>query len=357
VPRPVLLAIDGNSLVHRAFHAQGGIGHRSASGTAIWAVRGLLSQLVAGVERVDADAVIVGFDDPAASLRRQQWPQYKATRVDKPQVLIDQLELAVAVLTELGVAVVRPTGLEADDVLCSAASWATRCGADTVIMTSDRDSFALIDTNTRVLRILNGGVEASPLLTPERLTMMLGIRPEQYRDFAALRGDPSDNLPGVSGIGPKTAARLLAAMGTARAAFDDAAGDGAEVTAAIGAAMAAKLADPQSRDRWELNCQVMRMHGDLTLGIDLTAGPGVLPLAEHAVRRIFAEHQLSGTAANAVRVLARCEQPDAEVRYASAPSGGRHVDDDRLIFSTGRPARFARLQRDLKPKVDQLALF
>ena len=88
-------------------------------------------------------------------------------------------------------------------------------------MTSDRDSFALIDDNTSVLRIINGGVEASPLLTAARLPLLLGINGAQYRDYAALRGDASDNLPGVRGIGPKTAAKLLAALGSARAAFDD----------------------------------------------------------------------------------------------------------------------------------------
>src|ERR1700709_1709270 len=199
---------------------------RSPTGEAIWAVRGLLTQLVAAVERVGADAVLVGFDDPSTSLRRRTWTQYKATRLEKPQTLISQLQLAAEVLTDLGIAVVTPPGLEADDVLCSAAAYARSVGASTVIMTSDRDSFSLIDDSTRVLRILNGGVEASPLLTADRLVTLLGIRPEQYRDFAALRGDPSDNLPGVQGIGPKTAARLLTALPDVAAVFEDLAAGG-----------------------------------------------------------------------------------------------------------------------------------
>ena len=75
--------------------------------------------------------------------------------------------------------------------------------------TSDRDSFSLIDEHTRMLRILNGGVDASPLLDPARLAMVTGVRPEQYPDLAALRGDASDNLPGVTGFGAKTAVKLL----------------------------------------------------------------------------------------------------------------------------------------------------
>ena len=125
-------------------------------------------------------------------------------------------------LRDLGVVVVVPEGLEADDVLASVAAQAPTLGAQTVVATSDRDSFALIDEHTRMLRILNGGVDASPLLDPERLAMVTGVRPDQYLDLAALRGDTSDNLPGVHGFGTKTAVRLLQALGTAQAAFDDA---------------------------------------------------------------------------------------------------------------------------------------
>ncbi|HEX4246443.1 MAG TPA: 5'-3' exonuclease H3TH domain-containing protein, partial [Pseudonocardia sp.] len=209
----VVLAVDGNSLVHRAFHSQARTGFRSGDGRPRWAVRGLLSQLVAAAERVDPDVVVVGFDDPAASRRRERWPSYKAHRGEKLPTLVEQLEAAEAVVRELGVTVVMPEGLEADDVLASVARQAPLAGATTVLVTSDRDAFGLIDAHTRVLRVINGGVEASPMLTPERLVLLLGVRPEQYPDFAALRGDPSDNLPGVRGFGPRTTARLLVALG------------------------------------------------------------------------------------------------------------------------------------------------
>ncbi len=207
---PVLMAIDGNSLVHRSYHAQ------AHTGVPTWAVRGLLTQLLAAVERIRPSTVVVGFDDPDTSERRERWPQYKAQRGEKLETLVEQLALAVEVLRELGISVVVPDGLEADDVLASCAEHARVSGARTVVVTSDRDAFALIDDSTTVLRIINGGVDASPLMTADRLVLLLGVRPEQYRDFAALRGDPSDNLPGVRGVGPRTAARLLAEFGTAR---------------------------------------------------------------------------------------------------------------------------------------------
>lgn len=315
----VVLAVDGNSLVHRSFHAQAKTGLHGPDGQPMWAVRGLLSQLVAAIERVGPDAVIIGFDDPHDSLRRTRWPLYKAGRVDKLDTLVGQLARAVDVLRNLGFAVVVPPGLEADDVLASVARLAPEIGAETVIVTSDRDSFALIDEGTSVLRILNGGVEASPLLSPDRLAMMIGIRPDQYRDYAALRGDPSDSLPGVYGIGPKTASRLLATMQTARHAFDDVQAGGGRVRVELGAAVAAKLAHRDARATWEHNCDVMQMHTDVELGFHPRTGPGLLPLLPDLVRSAFLSHQLSATLANALRVLCRQDQPVVPVVHTVWP--------------------------------------
>src|SRR6188472_838102 len=289
---PTVLAVDGNSLLHRAFHASARTMYRTPDGAQGWAVRGLLSQLVSAVDRVCADAVVVGFDDRGNSSRKKRWPSYKAQRAPKPESLERQLDLAVQVLRDLGVAVVVPEGLEADDVLASVAAQAPTMGARTVVATSDRDSFSLIDEHTRMLRILNGGVDASPLLDAQRLTMVTGVRPDQYLDYAALRGDASDNLPGVAGIGPKTAARLLAEFGSAEAAFDDATGDGARCVRVLGRSTTRKLADPAARERWQLNCQVMSMHCTAPLGLDLDAGVGCLPLDEAAVRATFGRLEL-----------------------------------------------------------------
>ena len=100
---PTLLAIDGNSVLHRCFHAAARTGFRTADGRAAWAVRGLLSMLGAAVDRACADAVVVGFDDPEVSVRRDRWPVYKAHRLPKPATLDEQLETAVQALCDLGV--------------------------------------------------------------------------------------------------------------------------------------------------------------------------------------------------------------------------------------------------------------
>jgi DNA polymerase-1 len=306
------MAIDGNSLVHRSYHSQAG------AGVPTWAVRGLLTQLVHAVERIRPSAVVVGFDDPDHSLRRDRWPEYKAHRTEKLDTLVEQLALAVDTVRELGVTVVVPPGLEADDVLASTAEFARTTGAQTVVVTSDRDAFALIDDTTRVLRIINGGVEASPLMTADRLVTLCGVRPDQYRDFAALRGDPSDNLPGVRGIGPRTAARLLAEFGCAAAAFDDL----DAVRDRLGAGVARRLADVDARAHWELNCQVMAMHREIAIN------PGRLPLDADRVAATFRSQQLTWTVGDAVRVLAEVDAPpkeppawvDAWTGYAPRPA-------------------------------------
>jgi 5'-3' exonuclease len=336
-----LLAVDGNSLLHRSFHASARTGFHTRDGRPMWAVRGLLSQLVAAVDRCCADAVVVGFDDPAASVRRDRWPSYKAQRVPKPACLEQQLSAAVQLLRELGVVVAMPPGLEADDVLASAAAYARTVGARTVVATSDRDCFALVDDNTRMLRILNGGVDASPMLDPHRLALVTGVRPEQYPDLAALRGDASDNLPGVPGIGPKTAVRILAAFGSAEAAFDAAregAGEARRCREVLGVAMTRRLADPGAREVWRHNRAVMTMRRDADLGLDLDAGVGCLPLVEPAVRRTFTMVELH--VPSAVRALTGAitpSPPAADVDASWRPPRQRSVRF-RPLPATPRPA-------------------
>lgn len=278
--RHTLLAVDGNSLVHRSFHALASSGLRTRDGQPTWAVKGFLSQLAGAVERVGAHALVVGFDDHTRSVRKTEHPAYKAQRAPKPPELGQQIALTIQTLRAAGVHVVVPDGLEADDVMASAAHVAAAAGWQTVIVTSDRDSFALIDDTTRVLRVINGGIDASPLLTVDRLHTLVGVHPHQYRQFAAVRGDTSDNLDGIRGIGPKFAAKLLEVFGTIEAAMDDVdRNGGARVAAEVGRSLVAKLADEDGRAAYRRNLTVMAMRRDVPLGLDLTRpGRGLLPL-------------------------------------------------------------------------------
>lgn len=300
-----VLALDGNSVLHRSFHSGARTGYRTDDGRPAWAVRGLLDQLVAAVDRACADVVVVGFDDPGASTRRERWPDYKAHRPEKPETLVSQLTDAVEVLRGMGVPVIVPEGLEADDVLAAAARAARAVGWQSVLATSDRDAFALIDDSTRVLRLINGGIDASPMLTPERLKLLTGVTPEQYRDLAALRGDPSDNLPGIRGIGKVTGARLLAEFGSGEALFADLASGGERCRRCAGSAVTTALSAPEAKERWSFNVAVMTPDPGATLGDDVF--DTVLPLAVKPVRRGFAGYGLSHR--QALRVLCGDDAP------------------------------------------------
>jgi 5'-3' exonuclease len=262
-PAPLLLALDGNSLLHRAYHAGAMDGLLDPAGRPVWALRGLIGHLARAAAFLRPDAVVVGFDCPESSARKSDYAGYKAQRPDKPADLVEQIAAAPALLRAAGICTVVPPAYEADDVLASSAAYARRCGWRSVLMTSDRDAFALIDETTSVLRVRNGGFDEAVLVGADDLAQLCGVHPWQYRDYAALRGDPSDNLHGVRGFGSATAARLLAAFGTVDAAL--AAVDGGDLQAVrdtVGEA-AEQLCDQAMRDVVDRNRRLMRMRTDL----------------------------------------------------------------------------------------------
>ena len=258
--RTTLLALDGNSLAHRAYHAYGASRMTDESGRPIWAVYGFLTLLAGVCDKISPDAVIVGFDGDD-NVRKQRYPDYKATRSEKPKELTDQLAAIPTLLTRMGVAVDHPRGWEADDVVASWAAAAEAGGWQTIVATSDRDAFSLITDRCAVMRLKNG-LDNAVFYTPERLRSEYGITPEQYIDFSALRGDTSDNLPGIDGIGEKTAAKLLQAFPGVVEAL---AAPGA-AKAAIGDAGARRLQDGQAN--WKRNIELMAQRRDLPVELD-----------------------------------------------------------------------------------------
>jgi DNA polymerase-1 len=276
---PTLLVLDGNSLLHRAYHAGAAEGQLSDDGRPIWALRGLVGYLARAAAQLNPDAVLVGFDCPEESARRIDYPAYKAHRPGKPADLTQQITDAPALLRAAGVCVVVPRAYEADDVLASSAALARRSGWQSVLMTSDRDAFALIDDDTSVLRVRNGGFDEAVLVDVDGLHAVCGVRPGQYRDFAALRGDPSDNLHGVRRFGATTAAKLLNSFGSVDTAF---AAEAALVRQAVGELAAAHFLSPESRETVDRNRRLMAMRADLDLPA-LTAAR--LPLDYLTMRR------------------------------------------------------------------------
>ena len=260
---PVLLAIDGNSLAHRAFHAYGRVD--ASLGEARGGLYGFLALLCAICDKVGSDALVVGFDCRTGSERKARHPLYKANRVEKDPALYDLLDEAPTVLVELGVPVVVPDGWEADDVIGSAARRAEEAGWRCVIATSDKDAFGLISDTTTVLR-LKSGLDNAVEMTPAVLRREVGVSPQQYLEFAALRGDTSDNLPGINGIGPSRAKALLAAYPTVAEAVADPIGCRSVLGKALGQALIDDLASEHSVFR--RNVDLMRIRRDLPVDLD-----------------------------------------------------------------------------------------
>ena len=316
--RRLLLVVDAPSLLHRNHHARAHTRILDRAGRPVWALHGMLRQILESIEGFAPDAVIFGLDDRTASMRRDLYPDYKAGRAQKDPELVDQLERAGALLDALGLATLTPAGLEADDVNATGATWARSNDWNCVIITSDRDAFAHISEHTQVLRLIDGGINGSTLLNPKRLHSMYGVAAENYLEYAALRGDASDNLPGVSGIGEKTAAILLDIAGSMQAVWADIDHDGgrsliealdgwaAETgVRRLGATVLRRLTAPGARERYDFNVRMMSGQDDLDLGLtpDVPGSRGLLPLDLDRVTKVVGFLDNDFTTDFAVRVL------------------------------------------------------
>jgi DNA polymerase-1 len=207
-----ILLIDGNSLTYRAFFALPS-DMATASGQVTNAVFGFTSMLANVLRDQRPDGVLVAFDRPEPTFRHEAEPLYKAQRESSPEELRQQMVIVREVLSALGVHQVEIAGWEADDIIATAARALEARGDDVVIVTGDRDSYQLVrDPHVRVL-YNKRGVSDYALYDEAGILERTGVTPALYPEYAALRGDPSDNLPGVPGVGEKTAAKLINAHG------------------------------------------------------------------------------------------------------------------------------------------------
>ncbi len=199
---PHLLAVDGNSLAHRAFHA---LKHDEPEGAFV--TRGVVRMLASAWVEGPFHAAVVAFDSPD-NRRKELYPEYKAHRPDKDPELPAQLDLLREHLDACGFVVVEEPGVEADDLLAATADACQARGWRCSVLSSDRDLLALVSETTTLLRPRQSMSDLR-CYDPAAVQREYGVRPDQYTDLAALRGDPSDGLTGVKGVGPKIAARLL----------------------------------------------------------------------------------------------------------------------------------------------------
>lgn len=209
---PTVMLVDGNSLTYRAFFALP-TDLATASGQVTNAVFGFTSMLLNLVRDHRPDRVVVTFDRPEKTFRHEMVDTYKANRDAAPDILREQMGLVRQVVETLALPIVELPGYEADDVIATLTERAVADGDDVVIVTGDRDSYQLVrDPHVKVL-YNKRGVSDYALYDEAGIVERTGVRPDQYVYYAALRGDPSDNLPGVPKVGEKTAAKLVTTYG------------------------------------------------------------------------------------------------------------------------------------------------
>ncbi|MFF3431174.1 DNA polymerase I [Streptomyces sp. NPDC002602] len=211
--RPRLMLMDGHSLAYRAFFALPAENFTTATGQPTNAIYGFASMLANTLRDEAPTHFAVAFDVSRKTWRSTEFPEYKANRSKTPDEFKGQVELIGELLDAMKVPRFAVDGFEADDVIATLATQAEALGFDVLIVTGDRDSFQLVSEHTTVLYPTKGVSELTRF-TPEKVEEKYGLTPRQYPDFAALRGDPSDNLPGIPGVGEKTAAKWITQFGS-----------------------------------------------------------------------------------------------------------------------------------------------
>ncbi len=236
--RPVLLLLDGHSLAYRAFFALPVENFSTTTGQPTNAVYGFTSMLI-NVLRDEAPTHLgVAFDVSRQTFRSEEYADYKANRSKSPDEFKGQVSLVKEVLDALRVVTVEKDGFEADDVIATLATQAEAAGYDVLICSGDRDAFQLVSDHVTVL-YPRKGVSDLARMTPAAVFDKYGVQPDRYPDLAAMVGETSDNLPGVPGVGPKTAAKWLAQFG----GLDEIVARVDEITGKAGESLREHLAD------------------------------------------------------------------------------------------------------------------
>ena len=206
------MLIDGHSMAFRAFYALPTEKFTTTTGQATKAISGFLSMLATLLHDEQPTHVAVAFDVGRTTFRTEMFPDYKAQRDETPPEFISQIPILKNLLAALGITTIEKPNYEADDIIATLATTAQPLGFETLIVTGDRDSLQLVNNTTTVLYPMKG-VSVMHRFTPQAVQDKYGLTPEQYPDFAALRGDPSDNLPSVPKVGEKTATKWIVQYG------------------------------------------------------------------------------------------------------------------------------------------------
>ncbi|MED5815962.1 DNA polymerase I [Mycolicibacterium sp. 050232] len=218
--KPTLMLLDGNSLAFRAFYALPAENFKTQGGLTTNAVYGFTAMLINLLRDEQPSHVAAAFDVSRQTFRKDKYPEYKEGRSATPDEFRGQIDITKEVLGALGITVLAEPGFEADDIIATLATQGEDAGYRVLVVTGDRDSLQLVSSDVTVL-YPRKGVSELTRFTPDAVAEKYGLTPTQYPDFAALRGDPSDNLPGIPGVGEKTATKWIVEYGSLQGLVDN----------------------------------------------------------------------------------------------------------------------------------------
>ncbi len=321
--RDRLLLLDGHSLAYRAFFALPSENFSTTTGQPTNAVYGFTAMLINVLRDERPTHVAVAFDRSEPTFRHEQYVEYKANRRETPADFRGQLSLIFEVLDALGIRRLSLAGYEADDIIATLATQAAAGGMGVLIVTGDRDALQLVTDDVTVL-MTRRGISEMTRFTPAAVTEKYGLTPAQYPDFAALRGDPSDNLPSIPGVGEKTAAKWVAEFGSLAQLVDRV----GEVKGKAGDKLRDHLGDVLRN----------RQLTELARDVQLAAGPQDLrpvPWDREQIHQLFDTLQF-----RVLRDRLYSTLPDGITGAAAdaAPAGGEGFDIDLTVPGPGAVA-------------------
>jgi DNA polymerase-1 len=317
-PKPTLLLIDGHSLAFRAFYALSPDSFKTSDGQHTNAVHGFISMMLNILQAEQPTHLAVAFDLSRSSFRTELYPAYKGTRGETPPEFNGQTELLTEALAAMNIVTLTKVNYEADDILATLSQVGHDAGFDVYVVSGDRDTFQLISERTTILYPVKGVMNLARM-NDEAVYEKYGVHANQYSDLAALVGETSDNLPGIPGVGPKTAAKWLQEYGSLEAILANADAIGGKVGESL----------RENREEAVRNRKLNRLLRDLELPV--TLDQLVLgPVNTDEVKRVFTKLQFRTLTERVLRLRGTTGATGAETSaQAEAPE---QVQEPRQIF-------------------------
>ena len=326
--KPTLLLIDGHSLAFRAFYALNPSNFRTPDGQHTNAVHGFISMLLNLLEGEKPTHLAVAFDISGPSFRAIEYPEYKGNRGETPEEFYGQTELLEEAMKAMNITTLTKKDYEADDILASLADQAADAGYRVLVVSGDRDTFQLISEDTTILYPIKGVMNLARM-NDEAVVERYGIHAKQYPDLAALVGETSDNLPGIPGVGPKTAAKWLQIYGD----LDTVLAKSDEIPGKVGQSL---------RDNSELAVRNRRLNHlvrDLDLGLDFES-LRLTSVDETKVRSVFTKMHFKTLTERVLRL--RGQNGSQTAGLSAAPASGTEqpaqIVEERIFDTLEIPA-------------------